>query len=157
IATENKVSVLLNATDLVAPTTSASVSPGANANGWNNTGVVVSLATTDNPGGSGVKEGHYKVGNNSEVTVPGASGAVNLAAQGMFTVGYHAVDNVGNVEPVHGLTVKIDSAPPTISSSLAPPANAAGWNNSNVTVSFSCADGLSGIATCPSPVAISAD
>jgi len=120
-------------------------------------GVAVSLAASDNPGGSGVKEVHYQVGSNSEATVPGASAAFNLATQGIFPVGYHAVDNAGNAETARGLSVKIDSAPPTISSSLAPPANAAGWNNSNVTVGFVCADALSGIAACTSPATISTD
>ena len=35
-----------------------------------------------------------------------------------------------------------------------PAPNSAGWNNSNVTVTFTCADTMSGIATCPNPVTV---
>ena len=49
------------------------------------------------------------------------------------------------------VTVKLDKTKPTISAAGAPPANGAGWNNSDVTVHFTCADALSGIpaAACP--------
>lgn len=49
--------------------------------------------------------------------------------------------------------VGIDNDPPTISAAATPAANAAGWNNTDVTVSFTCADALSGIASC-SPAAL---
>jgi hypothetical protein len=153
----NSVSVLLNATDVVAPTTLATASPGPNANGWNKTIVAVSLAAADNPGGSGVREVRYTIANNSEVVVAGASAAFTLTTQSTVPISYFAVDNAGNAETAHLLTVRIDSSAPTISSALAPPANAAGWDNNNVTVSFSCADALSGIAACTSPVTISAE
>jgi hypothetical protein len=50
-----------------------------------------------------------------------------------------------------------ESDPPSITASASPEPNAAGWNNSNVTVTFTCSDAGSGIATCPSPVIVSAD
>jgi hypothetical protein len=52
-----------------------------------------------------------------------------------------------------------DMVAPTISGSASPAANGAGWNNSDVTVSFSCADemGGSGLASCSSPVTLSAE
>jgi RHS repeat-associated protein len=50
--------------------------------------------------------------------------------------------------------VEVDNVPPTITATANPAANAAGWNNSNVTVTFSCSDALSGIAACaPATVA----
>jgi hypothetical protein len=45
-----------------------------------------------------------------------------------------------------------DTTPPTITAVAAPPANANGWNNTTVNVSFTCADSGSGIATCPATV-----
>src|SRR4029077_3292852 len=149
--TSNNSSILFNTTDIIPPTTLATPSPGPNSNGWNNTSVSVSLTATDNPGGSGVKEIHYTIGGNAEVVVSGASTLFSLTAQGIYSISYPAVDKAGNVETAHTLAVQIDLTAPTITSSQAPAANAAGWNNSNVTVSFSCADDFSGVASCTSP------
>ena len=41
-----------------------------------------------------------------------------------------------------------DGTPPTITANVAPPPNAAGWNDTDVTVTFECTDSGSGIATC---------
>ncbi len=43
--------------------------------------------------------------------------------------------------------INIDTTPPVIASSRTPPPNNIGWNNSDVTVSFTCSDGLSGLAS----------
>src|SRR5439155_346485 len=53
----------------------------------------------------------------------------------------------------HSITLKIDNNPPTISGS-SPVANANGWNNSPVTVSFKCDDAESGIAACSDPTTL---
>jgi hypothetical protein len=50
-----------------------------------------------------------------------------------------------------------DGVAPTIVGSASPAANAAGWNNTDVTVSFVCEDFESGVAFCSSPVVLSAD
>jgi len=48
--------------------------------------------------------------------------------------------------------ISLDFGPPSISGTISPAPNAAGWNNTNVTVSFTCFDKTSGVASCPSPV-----
>jgi hypothetical protein len=53
-----------------------------------------------------------------------------------------------------GFTV---TAPPTITASASPAANSNGWNNSAVTVSFTCTAGSAAISTCTSPVTVNAD
>ena len=53
--------------------------------------------------------------------------------------------------------IGIDNEPPTIVATATPPPNGRGWNNSNVTVTFTCADTTSGIATCPPPVGVSTE
>jgi hypothetical protein len=50
--------------------------------------------------------------------------------------------------------VGIDNDPPTITAIVSPPPNAAGWNRTDVTVSFQCSDAASGIASCPDPVMV---
>ena len=47
--------------------------------------------------------------------------------------------------------VTADVTPPTIVGSVAPAPNAAGWNNTAVTVTFTCADEYSGVASCTVP------
>ena len=56
------------------------------------------------------------------------------------------------------LTIQIvgtDNDPPIIHAAVSPAANAAGWNNSPVTVTFTCSDATSGIANCPPPQVVS--
>ncbi|MDR3677132.1 MAG: IPT/TIG domain-containing protein [Acidobacteriota bacterium] len=47
--------------------------------------------------------------------------------------------------------------PPAITASLSPAANSSGWNNSLVTVSFSCTAGTLPIANCPAPQTVSTE
>jgi hypothetical protein len=58
-----------------------------------------------------------------------------------------ATSDGGSAGPVT-VTIKRDATPPTISGSASPPANGYGWNNTDVNVSFSCGDNLSGVASC---------
>ncbi len=53
--------------------------------------------------------------------------------------------------------VGIGAVPPTIETSVVPEPNAAGWHNSDVTVSFECASTTSKIEFCSEPVIVSAD
>jgi hypothetical protein len=46
---------------------------------------------------------------------------------------------------------------PTISASRTAAANAAGWNSSDVTVTFTCADPLHAFVACPAPVTLSTE
>jgi len=48
------------------------------------------------------------------------------------------------------VTIKLDTVSPTITGARSPAANAAGWNKTPVTVSFSCTDAGAGLASCAS-------
>jgi hypothetical protein len=103
--------------DATAPTTTAAVSPAANAHGWHKGPVTVDLAATDNPGGSGVKELHFDLDGASSgapVVVPGDSVSVDISAEGATTLTYFAVDHAGNEEAPTTLTVRLDQTPPSI-------------------------------------------
>jgi hypothetical protein len=50
--------------------------------------------------------------------------------------------------------IGVDNIAPTITGIVTPAPNTAGWNKSNATVSFTCADTTSGIASCTEPVTI---
>jgi hypothetical protein len=55
----------------------------------------------------------------------------------------------GTTGPVD-VAIKRDATNPTISGSASPDPNIFGWNNGPVTVSYSCGDNLSGVASCAS-------
>ena len=48
------------------------------------------------------------------------------------------------------VTIKRDATNPTITGDASPDANTNGWNNESVTVSYTCGDNLSGVASCAS-------
>jgi hypothetical protein len=64
---------------------------------------------------------------------------------------------VGTLDDSGGVAIHYDrslAALPTISALVSPPANVAGWNKSNVTVTFTCSDPAVGIASCSTPVQV---
>ena len=119
--------------DKTAPTASAGASPPANANGWNNTDVTVSFSGTD------ALSGLDACSADAVLTTEGAG----QSASGSCT------DNAGNTSALATASgIDIDKTAPTASASASPPANANGWNNTDVTVSFSGTDALSGLDVC---------
>ncbi len=52
------------------------------------------------------------------------------------------------------VTVKRDASPPVASATRSPEAHAAGWNNTEVTVTFSGTDDTSGVASCTAPAVV---
>lgn len=141
--------------DRTKPTTVAQL-PAANANGWYNASVPVTLVAKDNL--SGVAATYYTVDGGAAQTY---TGPFSVSGDGTHTVTLWSVDRAGNVEDRTGagnvVSFRIDTTPPTISGSSAPAANSNGWNNTNVVVSFKCDDTLSGIDTCAAPVTLSAE
>ena len=57
----------------------------------------------------------------------------------------------------NSVTINIDKTAPSASASRTPAANGNGWNNTDVTVSFSGTDALSGIASCDADVVLSSE
>jgi hypothetical protein len=143
--------------DGVAPTTTAVVSPGANVNGWNSTGVSVALDATDLASGildtptGWVDRLEYSLAGAQTGTpqvVPGHAASFGVSAPGVTDVTYFATDAAGNVEAARTLAVKIDGSAPDINGlpvggcSLSPADNAL----RQVAV-VSASDGVSGVAS----------
>jgi len=125
-------SVTLNI-DKTAPVISAVAVPPANTFGWNNaTAVTVTFNCLDPLSG---------IATCTPPAILNAEGANQIAAG-------TAVDKAGNMASASAI-INIDRTPPTIAAQAMPAPNAAGWNNTGVNVAFTCADNLSGIASCP--------
>src|SRR5882724_11588047 len=114
------------------PSITAVVTPAPNAAGWNNSTVTVSFTCA--------------AGTNSLTTCPGASTVTTEGAH--QSICGTAVDSAG-LTATTCATVNLDETPPSISATASPTASASGWNATPVTVTFTCADSVSGIATCP--------
>jgi hypothetical protein len=125
--------------DATKPTISGSRSPAANGFGWNNGDVAVSFSCGDNLSG-----------------LASCVGGQTVSAEGAGqSITGDAADYAGNANSATVTGINIDKTNPTITGSRSPSANAAGWNNEDVVVSFVCVDGLSEIALCESDKTLS--
>lgn len=114
---------------------------GGGSGGWSNGDVTVSFTCSDD--GSGVQS---------------CPAPITISAEGAdHSVSGTAVDNAGNSSSVTVSGINIDKTPPTITYVVTPAANANGWDNSDVTVTFTCGDALSGVASCSQPVTLSTE
>jgi hypothetical protein len=109
-------------TDTTPPTTTASVSPAANAAGWNKGPVTVDLSAADPAPGSGVKQIAVELTGAQTGTLvqPGSTASVVVTAEGTTVVTFFAVDNAGNQESSHTVTIRIDQSPPSLTGLPAP-------------------------------------
>jgi hypothetical protein len=122
--------------DNTGPQVSGSLTPAPNGAGWNNSNVSVAWAAADV--GSGVASG----------PTPASDSQTSNTTTGSVTKTATATDRLGN-SASGSVTIKLDKSAPTITGSRSPAPNADGWNNTDVTASFACSDGLSGIKSCP--------
>ena len=122
--------------DLTAPTLAAVVPP-ANAAGWYGTAPTIGFTCGDSLSGVASCSGSVTVGEGSGQSVTGV--VTDLAGHSASTT-------------VTGLNV--DLTAPTIAA-VVPPPNANGWYRSAPTITFTCADALSGVAACSSAVTLS--
>jgi uncharacterized protein YjbJ (UPF0337 family) len=121
--------------DKTPPTITGARTPAANGNGWYNTDVTVSFTCTDTLSG---------VASMSQPSTLSTEG-IDQSATGTCT------DKAGNAATVTLGGINIDKTPPTVTAAGGPAANATGWNNTDVTVTFACADTLSGVASVTGP------
>lgn len=123
--------------DSEAPTTTHDAPTG-----WQNADFTITLTCTDNPGGSGCKETWYQLdGAGWQV-----GNSVPVTTDGNHQFEFHSVDNNGNQEATQSIQAKLDKTLPVISyAGQDPVANAHGWNNTDVTLTWSCMDTISGV------------
>jgi hypothetical protein len=133
--------------DKTAPNTTATAPTN-----WNNTDQTVKLTANDIL--SGVKATYFMLDGGAQQTY---GTGIAISTEGIHTVKYWSEDNASNVEASKTVQVKIDKTPPTITHTQAPAANANGWNNGSVTVTFVCGDALSEIASCTGPQTVATE
>jgi hypothetical protein len=126
--------------DKTAPAVTATATPAANANGWNNTAVTVSFSGVDALSG-----------------VAGCTADVVLTEGEDQSASGSCTDNAGNTTTVILSDIDVDQTDPIVSATATPAPNANGWNNTDVTVSFSGTDALSGIDSCSADVVLSTE
>jgi hypothetical protein len=124
-------SVTLNV-ELTLPSIAASVSPAPNSQGWNNSNVTVSYTCTQ-----------------STSPLTSCSSPQTLTTEGAGQVASGTVTDAANNSNTAQVTLNIAKTPPSIVAAVAPQPNASGWNNSAVTVSFTCTKTTAPLATCP--------
>jgi hypothetical protein len=129
--------------DATAPTVSAAASSAPNGNGWYNSDVTVQFTCADNLSG---------------VTSCPADEILSSEGAAIASTTQTITDLAGNSSAASNvITVQIDKTAPTISAAATTQPNANGWYNSDVTVRFTCADGLSGVASCPADETLSSE
>jgi hypothetical protein len=130
--------------DTTAPTLQFGLpSPAANAAGWNKGDVALAFTTADNL--SGVQS----------TSIPSP---LVLTGEGVNVSGTVVVlDLAGNSASVSSPVKKIDRTAPIASAVASPVPGPTGWNNTDVTVTFSGADTVSGLESCTAPVVLSSN
>lgn len=112
-----------------APTVAAVVTPAPNGNGWHNGTVTLSWTITGDP---------------TPTLVGCLTATITTDQQTTFTCN---ASNGTLPTATATVTIKRDATKPDIVGTRTPAGNAAGWNNTDVLVSFSCTDATSGVAT----------
>jgi hypothetical protein len=129
-----------NPSSSAPPKITAMVSPSPNAVGWNNTDVSVRFVC---------------FGTANLIVYCPQPVLVQTEGQNQVITGTTR-DGAGNTASAT-VILNIDKTAPAITAIASPSPNAAGWNNTDVSVSFVCADTMSTIASCPQPIPVQAE
>jgi hypothetical protein len=124
--------------DLTAPVITPNVSGSLGSNGWYLSPVSVTWSVTDPESGIASSSG---------------CGAMPLSTDTPGITLTCSATNGAGLTKSSSVTIKIDQTAPALAYSRSPAPNGAGWNNTNVTVTYSCMDAMSGVASL-SPISV---
>ena len=102
--------------------------PEPTEDGWNNTATSVRFECEDPVPGSGVDE------------PASGGGTVSTETAGTDFTSADCNDIAGNLSTPYTATIRIDMTRPVITSGLTPQPNAAGWNRTDVTITWDCGE-----------------
>jgi hypothetical protein len=135
------------AVDTNAPTTSMSLAPAAIGGFYKNPSVTLTADDDFAGGGAGVDKTEYSLdGGPTQVY----SAPFAVSGDGTHSVAFFSTDLAGNVEATKTETFQIDATKPTIS--IVRPAGTYALDQV-VNAEYTCADALSGVASCDGTVA----
>lgn len=118
--------------DRSPPLITATMAPPPNAQGWNNSDVVLNYFCSDVLAG-----------------VASCPPSQTVASEGFDQgVPASAIDLAGNVALLV-TKLNIDKTPPVVAAVRTPTPDAQGWNSSDVIVRYECSDALSAVVDCP--------
>jgi hypothetical protein len=120
--------------DTLPPTYTLNV-PAANADGWYQAPITVTLSGSDAGSGIAVVQ-----------IVESGVNSMSLNTEGIFTLNYYLEDNVG-WSTTGSSSFQLDFTPPTLMAVFPAPDGANGWYVTPPTISVSGTDALSGIAS----------
>lgn len=103
----------------------------ANANGWYNSAVTASFVCADSLSGI--------LNCPSPISLDTEGASINVTGT--------TSDRAGNNTTINQ-SINLDKTQPTIQANVSPTPNTDGWNNTDVNVTYSCADALSGVDIC---------
>lgn len=125
--------------DATPPTVQALTDAIANAAGWHRHNVSVRYTCMDATSGI--------------AGVCPASETISQEGRDVSSVPRTVRDTAGLTGTSGVITVNLDKTPPSMQAAVSPQPNAAGWHRSDATVSYACADALSGLAAGACPAA----
>ena len=116
--------------------------------GWCRSGASLNVSGSEPVGGYFIQrmEGNYDNSNNAAVSCSGASCGFT-PPQGQGTFWYWAVSSYGDTSAKNSLGYKFDSGAPSVTLSPSGTPGGGGWYRSNVTVTGSGSDAVSGLAS----------
>lgn len=135
----NPVNEVNDACDDTPPVISANASGTLGDNGWYTSDVAVSWTVTDD------ESSIISTSGCDTTIINGDTAGTTLTCEASSAGGSNSAS----------VTIQRDATAPTASANISPAANANGWHNSDVTISFSGSDNLSDIANCDAGIVLS--
>lgn len=135
--------------DMTEPVISGSRSPSPNANGWNDSDVLVGFDCAD----TGLVQSGIATDTVADTTVTSEGADQSVTSSGSCV---DRADNAADAATVNGISID-KTAPSLVGAPTASP-NAAGWYHHDVTIAWGASDALSGIdGAAPADATISAE